>query len=582
MKRKTFVSAAGATLASAALRAPAKAYASAPDLLVYGATLHTVDPQTPHAQAFVVRNGRFAFVGSYADAKRFAGAGAKRLNLHGSTVLPGLIDAHIHLQSVGLDLNEVNLRDSLTFDEVVARTVAFAKHSPDAWILGDGWDQNRWPDKAFPTHDKLSAAIPQRPVALGRVDGHALLLNKKAMQIAGITRTTPDPAGGRILRDANGEPTGVFIDNAMHLIAPAIPEPTLAQYKRATQSASAEAHRFGLTSVADPGCDRDKLLAYEHLAHANVLNLRTYAMIADDLDLVKEVIALPPIVAAQDGVLWIRSIKMFADGALGSRGAALLEPYTDDPSTGLMRTTQAHMETVCDLALANDFQVNTHAIGDRGNRTVLDAYEAALRRNPKRDHRFRVEHAQILSAQDIPRFAQLGVIPSMQTTHQISDMGWAQNRLGPERILGGYAWRTLLNTGVIIPNGTDAPVEVVSTLRTFHAAISRQDEANQPPGGWYPSQRMTRDEAIKSMTIWAAHANFQEAAAGSISRGKYADFVVMDRDWMTAPAEAIMGTRIQGTYFAGAAVYEAPAQHAAAVASPRGLRSRLHRPCACG
>ncbi|HET7812915.1 MAG TPA: amidohydrolase [Candidatus Baltobacteraceae bacterium] len=558
------------------------AAASGSDLLVYGATLHTVDPQTPNADAFVVRNGRFAFVGTYAEAKRFAGARAKRLNLHGSTVLPGLIDAHIHLQSVGLDLNEADLRNSLSFDEVVARTAAFARHSSDAWILGDGWDQNRWPGKQFPTHDKLSAAFPDKPVVLGRVDGHALLVNAKAMQLAGITRATADPAGGRILRDERGEPTGVFIDNAMELVARVIPSPTLAQYERATQSASAEAHRFGLTSVADPGCDHDKLQAYEHLAHAGQLKLRTYAMIADDLDLVKSVMALPPIVAAQDGVLWIRSIKLFADGALGSRGAALLEPYSDDPSnTGIMRTTQAHIETVCDLALVNGFQVNTHAIGDRGNRTVLDAYEAALRRHPKNDHRFRIEHAQILSPQDIPRFAKLGVIPSMQTTHQISDMGWAQARLGAERILGGYAWRSLLDTGVIIPNGTDAPVEVVSTLRTFHAAISRENEENQPPGGWYPAQRMTRGEALKSMTIWAAHANFQEGAAGSISRGKYADFVVMDRDWMTAPAESIMDTRIQATYFGGSSVYEAPAQHAA-LASRRGVRSRLQRPCACG
>jgi hypothetical protein len=306
-------------------------------------------------------------------------------------------------------------------------------------------------------------------------------------------------------------------------------------------------------------------------------------MIADDLDLVEDVMARAPVVAAQNGVLWIRSIKLFADGALGSRGAALLEPYSDDPAnTGLLRTTQAHIETVCDLALANGFQVNVHAIGDRGNRTVLDAYENALRRNPKAGHRFRIEHAQILSPQDIPRFARLGVIPSMQTTHQISDMGWAQARLGPGRIAGAYAWRSLLDTGVIIPNGTDAPVEVVSTLRTFHAAISRQNEANEPPGGWYPAQRMTRGEALKSMTIWAAHANFQERAAGSITRGKYADFVVMDRDWMTAPVETIMDTRIQATYFSGSPVYEAPAQHSAAVAAPRGLRSRLHRPCACG
>jgi hypothetical protein len=270
---------------------------------------------------------------------------------------------------------------------------------------------------------------------------------------------------------------------------------------------------------------------------------------------------------------------MYADGALGSRGAALLSPYSDDPqNVGLLVTKGAHIQAVCERALAAGFQTCVHAIGDRGNRIVLDAYEAALKNVPKRDHRSRVEHAQVLEFGDIPRFARLGVIPSMQTTHQISDMGWAQARLGPQRVLGAYAWRSLLDTGVIVANGTDAPVEPVSTLRTFHAAITRQNEANLPPGGWYPDQRMSRDEALKSMTIWAAHANFQETVLGSITTGKYADFVVMDRDWMTVAPEAIVETRILATYLGGKSVYDA-STHGVST-TPR--RAKRRRGACCG
>ena len=273
------------------------------------------------------------------------------------------------------------------------------------------------------------------------------------------------------------------------------------------------------------------------------------------------------------GTFRFRAVKLYVDGALGSRGAALLAPYSDDPgNTGLLRATQARVQDVCERALRAGFQVCTHAIGDRGNRIVLDAYEAALRTTGARDHRLRIEHAQVLAAQDIPRFAKLGIIPSMQTTHQISDMGWAQARLGPERVQGAYAWRSLLDTGAIIANGTDAPVEAVNSLRTFHSAIARQNELNQPPGGWYPRQRMTREEALKSMTMWAARASFLEGAVGSIEPGKYADFVVLDRDPMRVAPEEIMATRVLATFSSGEAVYEAPLTAAAAELRGRGRR----------
>ncbi|MEA2720082.1 MAG: hypothetical protein QOJ39_1946, partial [Candidatus Eremiobacteraeota bacterium] len=316
------------------------------------------------------------------------------------------------------------------------------------------------------------------------------------------------------------------------------------------------------------------IAAYEELARGGRYTLRNHVMLTGSDDaLVAAYLARGPRTLAHDGRLSFRAIKLYADGALGSRGAALLAPYSDDPAnTGLLRTAQAKIQDVCERALRAGFQVCTHAIGDRGNHVVLDAYEAALRTVPVRDHRLRIEHAQVLAPGDVPRFAQLGVVPSMQTTHQISDMPWAQARLGPDRVKGAYAWRSLLDTGVTIANGTDAPVEAVDSRRTFHAAITRENEANQPTGGWYPRQRMMRREALQSMTIWAARANFMEREAGSISVGKYADFTVTDRDWMVADAQEIMATRFLATYSSGKQVYAAPMTAAMAPLRARGRR----------
>lgn len=549
------------------------------DLIVTGATVHTVDDTLPVAQAFAVRGGRFVFVGDTAGAMRLRGGDTHVLDLSGRTVLPGLIDAHLHLTDVGLALHEADLVGATSLDEVIRRTVAFAKTSPDAWISGEGWDQNRWPRRVFPTHERLSAAIPDRPVALDRVDGHAVFVNAKAMEIAGITKATPDPPGGRIVRDSTGEPTGIFVDNAMDLIYRVEPPPTHDQLRRAALAAAAECHRWGVTGIGEARTSAADLAVYHELAASGELELRNFTRLEDDADLIDAGLRAGPASALHDGRLWIRGIKLFADGALGSRGAALLAPYSDDPgNTGLVRTSQAHIEGVAERALRAGFQVSVHAIGDRGNRMVLDAYEQALRRVPVAGHRFRIEHVQILTQQDIPRLKQLELIASMQTTHQISDMGWAQDRLGPERIKGAYAWRSILDTGTIIANGTDAPVEAVNTLRTFHAAIARQNERNQPPGGWYSDQRMTRDEALRSMTVWAAHANFQESVIGSISLGKYADFVVVDRDWMSVAPDEIMGTTVLATYFGGKRVYDVDnPQHVSRTA----LRPRRRRGSCC-
>jgi len=350
----------------------------------------------------------------------------------------------------------------------------------------------------------------------------------------------------------------VIVDNAQALTQRAVPPITHEELKHELLAAIADMHRWGLTGVDDPGEPQAVLDTYEELGKAGQLDARIYVMIGDDSAAIARAFARGPQSALYGGTLWIRSIKLYADGAMGSRGAALLEPYSDDPgNTGLLKSTPAHIQDVATRALRAGFQVNTHAIGDRGNRVALDAYEAALAAVPVADHRFRIEHAQNLHYSDIPRFAKLGVIPSMQTSHQTSDMYWVGTRLGVSRLYGAYAWRSLLNTGVIIPNGTDFPVERVNPMISFHSAISRQDANNWPPGGWYPEQKMTRQEALKAMTIWPAYAAFQEHELGSLTPGKYADFVVLDQDIMRAPVETILDTHVLSTWVGGKKVYEA-------------------------
>lgn len=528
------------------------------DLIVTGGHIYTVDDSRPAAQAFAVRNGVFTFVGSEREAMALRGTNTRVIDLHGATVLPGLADAHGHISGLGEFLHDADLVGSLSYEEAISRTVQHAgKVAKGEWVIGRGWDQNRWASKQFPTSDALTRAFPDNPAMLERVDGHALLANARAMEAAGVTAATKDPAGGRIVRDASGNPTGVFVDNAKALIMSAIPRPTPAQMEKMLDAALAECYRWGLVAVHDPGEPRAIIDVMESMARKGAFGLRGYILISDDSADIAHYYTLGPRSELYGGHLWVRAIKLYADGALGSRGAALLSPYSDDPgNSGLLVSTEAHLQDVATSALKHGFQVATHAIGDRGNRNVLDAYEAALKAVPTANHRFRVEHAQIIDPADIPRFAELGVIPSMQASHQTSDMRWAEDRLGPSRIRGAYAWRSLLNTGVIIPNGTDFPVEHVNPLITFHSAVTRADATGWPDGGWFPEQRMTRDEALRSMTIWPAYAGFQEHVMGSITPGKYADFTVLDKDIMTVPDKDILKTQVISTYIGGKSVYE--------------------------
>ena len=542
--------------------APVFAQQTPADLIVTNARIYTVDDAHPLAQAMAVRGGRVVFVGDARGALTLKGAQTRVVDVGGRTVIPGMVDAHGHVASLRNTLAVVDLTGAASYEEIIARMVAKARTvAPGEWITGHGWDQNRWADTRFPTHDKLSAALPNNPVALGRIDGHAMLANKKAMDAAGLGATTKDPNGGHIERTADGTPTGVFVDNAKGLIERVVPGPTRDAVKGQVQAAIAEAKRWGLTGVHDAGASPEVLDIYEELGKASQLNFRMYAMISGgryESAVLDRWFQRGPQSGLYGGTLWVRSIKMYADGALGSRGAALLEPYSDDSkNSGLIVTDPSFIQDIAIKALKNGFQVNTHAIGDRANRIVLDAYEAALTAVPMADHRFRIEHAQILHHDDIPRFAKLGVIPSMQASHQTSDMYWAGNRLGEGRLFGTYAWRSLLDAGVVIPNGSDFPVEQVNPLISFHAAFTRQDAENWPPTGWHPEQRMSRDEALKSITIWPAYAGFQEKELGSLSPGKYADFVVLDQDIMRVSPEQVLRTRVLSTWVGGRAVYEA-------------------------
>ncbi len=529
------------------------------DLVVTNARIYTSDVNRPVVEALAVRGGRIAFVGSNRGALALAGPRTERLDLAGKTVITGMVDAHAHLLGLGQALRTVDLVGTRSYDEVIARVVERAKTArPGEWIRGRGWDQNDWADTRFPTHTALSRAVPNNPVYLTRVDGHAALVNAKALELAQVTAATPDPSGGRFIRDSANNPTGVLVDNAQGIVGRVIPAPSRAELREQTLTAIAEANRWGLTGIHDAGVAPEGIAVYEELAKEGHYNLRNYVMIRSSDSVLDAILQRGPQKALYDGRLWIRAIKLVADGALGSRGAALLEPYSDDPgNTGLITTPPERIKSVAVRALKAGFQVNVHAIGDRANRIVLDQFEAALREVPTADHRFRIEHAQILRYQDIPRFAELDVIPSMQGSHQTSDMYWAPNRLGPARLGGAYAWRSLLNTGVVIPNGSDFPVEAVNPLISFHSFFTRQDADNFPPGGWMPEQRTTRQEALLSITLWPAYAGFMENESGSLTAGKYADFVVLDRDIMSVAPEEVLGTRVLMTVLGGKTVYRA-------------------------
>lgn len=529
--------------------APA-ALAQKADLLIENANIYTVDPARPRAKSVAITAGRISAVGD--DLSSWAGPQTRRIDARGRTLLPGFIDSHVHLRNLGAMLESADFRFTKTTAEIAAwvRREA-ARRKPGEWIVARNWDQTNW-GGVFPEAKDLDAASPDHPVFLSRVDGHAGWVNSRAMQLAGLNKDTQDPPGGKIIRDAQGRPTGVLIDRAMGIVRSRIPAPTAEQVKRQLELAARECARLGLTSVHDAGVSAQDLQAYRELIAESKLPLRVYAMIGGEGPLWREFLARGP---ETGDFLSVRAIKLYADGALGSRGAALWQPYSDDKeNTGLLLTTQADIERVAKAAAEKGFQVCTHAIGDRANRLVLDAYRSAL--GGKNDKRFRVEHAQIISLPDFQIFADYSIVASMQATHATSDMRWAEKRLGPDRIAGAYAWRRFLQLGVPVANGSDFPVEEPNPLLGFYASFARQDLSGNPPEGWTPSQRMTREEALHSWTQAGAFAAFEEKSKGSITPGKLADLILLDRDVMTAPAIEVPKAQVLLTVLGGKIVHD--------------------------
>ena len=542
------------------------------DLILHTARIYTVDAARPRAEAIAIRGDRILRVGSNADVLSSRGPATRVIDLRGATVVPGLQDAHGHFTGLGQSLQRLDFRGTTTYDQIVEMVRKAASQSrPGDWILGRAWDQNDWPDKTFPTAGKLDAAAPANPVYLTRVDGHAGLANGRALALGGVTRDTPDPSGGEIIRDKDGNPTGVLIDTAQRLVAQKIPAPSREQTIDAILRADKECRRLGLTMVHDAGASGEIVDAYKQLVDDGRLQTRLYVMLRDRLDRLRPHFERGPITNYRDGHLTVRAIKISADGALGSYGAALLEPYSDRPETrGLLTTPPEEVYRQTLEASKAGFQTCIHAIGDRANRGVLDVFERVQSEVPgARALRMRNEHAQILDAQDIPRFAKLNVIASMQSTHATSDMPWVPTRIGPDRTAeGAYVWQKLMKSGVVLANGSDFPVEEPNPMLGLYAAITRQDPQGNPAGGWMPGQRMSRDEALASFTIRAAYAAHMEKDLGSLEAGKLADLVVLSRDVMAIPEREILATTVLKTIVGGRIVYEASATPSSGAGAP--------------
>lgn len=532
----------------------------APDRILVNGVVHTLDDARPRAEAVAMTGGRISAVGSTADVLSLKGPQTEVIDLRGATVVPGLKESHGHFVGIGQARMVLDLVGTKSWDEVVARVAAAVKGRPKgAWIVGRGWHEGKWKTKparevrGFPPHDALSAVSPDNPVYLVRADGHAGFANAQAMALMKITKETKAPAGGDIIRDENGRATGVFIDTAKRLIHP--PDPTDADIREAIRLATEECLRKGITFFDDAGADLSTIALYQELAAKNQLGLRLYAMIAGLQNMKK---FGPPQPGGPDSFLSIRSAKLVIDGALGSRGAKLLEPYVDDPgNTGLWVTDPAVVREAALFGIEHGFQVNVHAIGDAGNRAVLDAFEAALKAHPeKKDVRFRDEHSQILDENDIPRFGRLGVIASIQGIHGTSDLPWASQRLGEARVLeGAYVWQKLKKSGAVLINGTDAPVEDVDPIKSYYASVTRQSEAGVPPGGYQPDQKLSRLEALRSYTKDAYWASFAEANGGVIAPGKWADLTVLSRDILSVPDPEILKAQVLYTIVNGKVAY---------------------------
>lgn len=475
----------------------------------------------------------------------------------GKTLIPGLIDSHGHILSYGLSLLRADLVNTISEQDAINKTLDYAKNNTGlTWIQGRGWNQTQWPSNAFPTAESLDKHFPEQPVWLERVDGHAGWANSTAMAMAGITKDTVSPDGGEIIKDKNGMPTGVFIDNAMDLINKSIAPLTVKEQKQVLVKAMDSLASFGLTSVHDAGIDTDNLNAFKALSQENAMSIRVNAMLYLPSPNWQQTLASGQY-RSKDDMFTFNSVKIQADGALGSRGAALIEDYSDHAGhKGLLLNTPKEFENLVDTSMRLGFQVNSHAIGDHANKLVLDTYEKYIKATKTGTLRHRVEHAQVLRIEDIPRFAELDVIAAMQATHATSDKNMAQDRLGPDRILGAYAWRKLLDANAVIAAGSDFPVESPNPFFGLHASITRQDHKNSPQGGWFADEKMTPLESFRSFTLDAAYSGHQENIIGSLAKGKKADFILLDKNLFTIPEQDIWTINVDKTWVNGKLVYK--------------------------
>ena len=529
------------------------------DIIFLNANVVTLNPLRPTAETVAVRDGAIVCVGSALDCQAYHGSTTEAIDATGKTLVPGFADSHAHLMGIGLREMTLNLAgvDSLADlqSRVAERT---ASVEPGEWISGRGWIEARWEPPAFPTRQDLDVVSPENPVWLTRVDGHAGVANSAALRIAGIHERTASPEGGEIVRDSKGSPTGMLLDRAQELVTKHIPNPPPEARRQALKMGAEYSARMGWTQLSIAGAKWDEIAMLHALLEDGELPIRTYAAVPGPGPEADRLLHIG--VQSEDPRLVVRGIKVVMDGALGSQGAALLAPYEDRAGSGIVMHQEDELAAMFDEALRRGIQVETHAIGDMANRLTLDYYERAFERVPRRDRlvvepRWRVEHAQILSPEDVPRFAKLDVIPSMQASHALTDLHFALRRLGPERLKGAYAWRSLVDSGVVIAGGSDAPVEKGDPIIEFYAAAVRKDLDGGAGEHWHREERLEREEALKMLTAWAAYATFQENQRGTIEVGKWGDLTLLSQDILTVPEEEILNTKIDLTVVNGQIVY---------------------------
>ncbi len=519
------------------------------DTIVHNGVVYTVNEQFATAQALAVSDGKIVAVGMNDEIISKYKA-KETIDAKGQAVYPGFIDAHAHFVGYGQSLFQVDLFGATSWDEIVERVQKFAKeHHDEAWIRGRGWDQNKWPGKAYPTNEKLNELFPDKAVLLTRVDGHAAIVNQKLLALAGV-KPGQTLTGGEV-ETKDGKLTGVLIDNAVDLVTAKIPASTIDDYVKWLTAAQNNCFAVGLTTVTDCGLMYNDVQTIDGLQKEGKINMRMYIMLSDDSTNYKRYLNDGPF---KTDKIYVKGIKVYADGALGSRGACLLQPYADKPGWfGFLLSNKSHFDSVADVLVKTDFQMCTHAIGDSANREMLQIYNRVL--NGKNDKRWRIEHAQVINQNDFNLFGKASVVPSVQPTHATSDMYWAEERLGPERMKGAYSYKQLLQQNGWLPLGTDFPVEDISPFKTFLAAVVRKDEKGFPDKGFQKENALTREEAIKGMTIWAAKAGFLEKEVGSVEVGKKADFIILDKDLMKVEEKDILNTKVVSTFIGGKKVY---------------------------